>query len=276
MNFLVDLGSTHGTFIGTLRLEAHKPTVVQIGRQNSQLAYLNIQSHQFQLGASFHFGASTRNYILRERVKTQNIVEDLPGSAETVLPENEEEVNQITEYNTAHNRKISTLGITENIVVKKGLKRKQVHFNDDEIIINPEDIDPTIGRFRNLVQSTVIPMSSKKMRLDNSGNFGLNTASSASSSSTEQKHILHHPIMSAPATVGLYSGLCEPEISKFLLPNPAPEIDSIKVSSSSQIQFKHNDDDYSIGDYDPEPRKKKYKKETWHGAKKPVKAFGDI
>lgn len=249
LNFLVDLGSSHGTYIGAMRLEAHKPTVVQVG-------------------ASFHFGASTRSYILRERVKTQNIVEDLPG-AETVLPENEDEVNQITEYNTAHNRKISTLGITENIV-KKGLKRKQVHFNDDEIIINPEDVDPSIGRFRNLVQSTVIPMTNKKMRLDgnNSGNFGLNTTPSSSS---EHKHILHHPIMAAPATLGLYSGLGEPEISKFL-PNPAPEIVSIKATSSSQIQH----DDFSIGDYDPEPRKKKYKKETWHGAKKPVKAFGDI
>lgn len=193
-----------------------------------------------------------------------------------MLPENEEEVDQITLFNTAHNRKISTLGISENIVVKKGLKRKQVHFNDDEIIINPEDVDASIGRFRNLVQSTVIPMSNKRMRLDNSGNFGLNSSSS-SSSSNEQKHILHHPIMSAPPIVSLYSGLGEPEISKFLLPNPAPEIDSIKTSSSSssQLPFKH-DDDYPIGDYDHEPRKKKYKKETWHGAKKPVKAFGDI
>lgn len=191
LNYLVDLGSTHGTFIGSIRLEAQKPTVVRIGD-------------------SFHFGASTRHYTLREKVKIQNIVEDLPGS-DSVVHDDEQQIDQITEYNTAHNRKISTLGISENIVVKKGVKRKQVHFNDDEIIINPEDIDDSIGRFRNLVQSTVIPMTNKKMRLEASGNFGLSSSSSSSTSLSnphEHKHILHHPIMSAPpmGSASLYSG----------------------------------------------------------------------
>lgn len=39
--YLVDLGSTHGTFIGNLRIEANKPT-------------------QLQMNSQFHFGASTR------------------------------------------------------------------------------------------------------------------------------------------------------------------------------------------------------------------------
>lgn len=38
-------------------------------------------------------------------------------------------------------------------------KRKSVVFNEEEEIINPEDIDPSIGRFRNLVQTTIIPSS---------------------------------------------------------------------------------------------------------------------
>ncbi|KAA0188643.1 hypothetical protein HAZT_HAZT004509 [Hyalella azteca] len=46
--FLVDLGSTHGTFLGKMRLEGHKPT-------------------QVPLNSTFHFGASTRMYTLRER-----------------------------------------------------------------------------------------------------------------------------------------------------------------------------------------------------------------
>ena len=69
--FLVDLGSSernneyfyvpgkrtvasvlfqiaHGTFIGNVRLEANKPT-------------------QLPVDSSFHFGASTRNYVIRER-----------------------------------------------------------------------------------------------------------------------------------------------------------------------------------------------------------------
>jgi len=38
-------------------------------------------------------------------------------------------------------------------------KKKSVSFNDEEEVINPEDIDPSIGRFRNLVQTTIIPTS---------------------------------------------------------------------------------------------------------------------
>jgi nuclear inhibitor of protein phosphatase 1 len=71
------LGSTHGTFIGNIRLEGHKPTVVQIG-------------------SNFHFGASTRYYTLRERPKaTQNIVEDIPMSDQIAggLPENQDDVD---------------------------------------------------------------------------------------------------------------------------------------------------------------------------------------
>ena len=36
-------------------------------------------------------------------------------------------------------------------------KKQFITFNDEEEVINPEDIDPTVGRFRNLVQTTVIP-----------------------------------------------------------------------------------------------------------------------
>lgn len=31
--YLVDLGSTHGTFIGSVRLESHKPTQVHFGKK---------------------------------------------------------------------------------------------------------------------------------------------------------------------------------------------------------------------------------------------------
>lgn len=46
MNFF--LKTAHGTFIGSIRLDGHKPT-------------------QLQLDSMFSFGASTRKYILRER-----------------------------------------------------------------------------------------------------------------------------------------------------------------------------------------------------------------
>ena len=58
--FLVDLGSTHGTFIGSVRLEANKPTPLPVD-------------------SNFHFGASTRNYIIRERPQsgTRPIMEEI-------------------------------------------------------------------------------------------------------------------------------------------------------------------------------------------------------
>lgn len=36
-------------------------------------------------------------------------------------------------------------------------KRKGITWNEEEEIINPEDVDPSVGRFRNLVHTTIIP-----------------------------------------------------------------------------------------------------------------------
>lgn len=62
------------------------------------------------------------------------------------------------------------LGIPDE-VKRPGSKRKNksVTFNDDEEIINPEDVDPSVGRFRNLVQTTVIPSS--KVRFEPCWNY---------------------------------------------------------------------------------------------------------
>lgn len=51
------------------------------------------------------------------------------------------------------------LGITDDEMHKPTRKRKKkgITFNDDEEVINPEDVDPSVGRFRNLVQTTVVP-----------------------------------------------------------------------------------------------------------------------
>ena len=69
-------------------------------------------------------------------------------------------IQNLTEFNTAHNRRIAVMGDIPD-VPQNPLKRKRrvahVRFNEEEDIINPEDIDPSVGRFRNLVQTTVIP-----------------------------------------------------------------------------------------------------------------------
>lgn len=68
-------------------------------------------------------------------------------------------LQNLTEFNTAHNRRISMLGIQDDEIRNSSRKRRKkgVSFNEDEEIINPEDVDPSVGRFRNLVHTTVVP-----------------------------------------------------------------------------------------------------------------------
>lgn len=170
----------HGTFIGTMRIEGEKPT-------------------QLPIDSTFHFGASTRYYILRERPQTapRPILEELEEEAKTEhgegsllgLPENEMELDvsrivgdsfshnkqtvifgivcfllliylqNLTEFNTAHNRRISMLGIADEEPSRTASgkrKTRSITFNDEEEIINPEDVDPSVGRFRNLIQTSMV------------------------------------------------------------------------------------------------------------------------
>ncbi|XP_045123115.1 nuclear inhibitor of protein phosphatase 1-like [Portunus trituberculatus] len=261
MAFLVDLGSTHGTFIGNIRLESLKPT-------------------QLPVNSTFHFGASTRMYTLRERPQTapKPVMEELERMTEDSdggllgLPETETELDNLTEFNTAHNRRISMLGIGEDDPKQRGLKRHKfnVSFKDEEDVINPEDVDPSVGRFRNLVQTTVVP--SKKRRLDISGLVSNSVARDADGSVKNQ--------MPFPRSDGLYGDL-PPEqhghggshhsmFSSLLssklgmpLPNPAPEVElappePVAPEKPSHIQVSVDPD---------EPKKKKYAKEAWPGKK---------
>ncbi len=40
------------------------------------------------------------------------------------------------------------------VLVKK--KKKMISFNEEEDVINPEDVDPSVGRFRNMIQTTLV------------------------------------------------------------------------------------------------------------------------
>lgn len=84
--------AAHGTFIGTVRLEANRPT-------------------QLHMNSTFHFGASTRKYVLRERPSGSNrpnIMEDIPMT-ESVdgtllgLPESQSELDVSTVLLSLHN-----------------------------------------------------------------------------------------------------------------------------------------------------------------------------
>ena len=158
---------------------------------------------QLPVDSVFRFGESTRKYVLRERPRTGHrpIMDELEKTGSEAdggllgLPETENELDNLTEFNTAQNRRISMLGIAkdpENFVKKK--RRIMITFNDEEDVINPEDIDPSVGetkthnpqslslmrsynlsdyfagKFRNMIQSSIIPKATS--RHQNSG-FGL-------------------------------------------------------------------------------------------------------
>ncbi|XP_076440693.1 nuclear inhibitor of protein phosphatase 1-like [Babylonia areolata] len=245
--FIMDLGSTHGTFIGQIRLEKQKP-------------------QQVPLDSEIHFGASTRVYIIRERpqpVGPGGLDEDGTHQTEKEgnllgLPESETELDNLTEFNTAHNRRIAS--VAEIVDVPNPLKRKpkttHVSFADEEEIINPEDIDPSIGRFRNLVQTTVIP--TKRAKLDGNLTSGLEGDLKQHSRISHFGDLPGHTAGSTlahPLTFAAKLGIP--------VPNLAPDVDHEPVPPSvppTAAPF--------VPEEGPkEPRKKKYAKEAWPGKK---------
>ncbi|XP_058808852.1 nuclear inhibitor of protein phosphatase 1 [Phymastichus coffea] len=266
--FLVDLGSTHGTFIGNLRLEGHKPT-------------------QLPIDSTFHFGASTRYYIIRERPQTgtRTIIDELEKTSEDQdasgllgLPETETELDNLTEFNTAHNRRISMLGITDDEIHKPNRKRKKkgITFNDDEEVINPEDVDPSVGRFRNLIHTTVVP--SKRMRMEG-GLISLSEDThnplkhmQPTSTTSQLYHDLPPEQFSSSVT---QNSLFSPGLTSLTsrlgiaLPNPAPEVEMTTNQMQAEVAEPAAETSNTVEGYMLEPKKKKYAKEAWPG-KKPL------
>ncbi|GLH08615.1 Nuclear inhibitor of protein phosphatase [Gryllus bimaculatus] len=282
--FLVDLGSTHGTFIGSLRLEAHKPT-------------------QLPIDSTFHFGASTRYYIIRERPQTGSrpIIEELEKNSEEAeggllgLPETETELDNLTEFNTAHNRRISMLGIPDEEIRPTSRKRKKklLTFSEEEEVINPEDVDPSVGRFRNMVHTTVIP--TKRQRIDGVGPTSGLTGSSEDRI-TMMKHLhpsamVPHLYQDLPPEAGAHSNSGVPNAAAGMgmshsnplmfssslasrlgltLPNPAPEVEMAPPPlPPAPLPGAPGAVSAAAAELSHEPKKKKYAKEAWPG-KKPV------
>ncbi|XP_036418506.1 protein phosphatase 1, regulatory subunit 8a isoform X2 [Colossoma macropomum] len=260
--FLIDLNSTHGTFLGRIRLEPHKP-------------------QQVPIDSTMSFGASTRVYTLREKPQTQpsaatgdSGVEDEELKGLLGLPEEETELDNLTEFNTAHNKRISTLAIEEGNLDIQRPKRKRrnsrVSFSEKEEIINPEDVDPSVGRFRNMVQTAVVPI--KKKKLESHGTLGLEDS-------------VARRMQNFPLSSGLYGDLpptsheagnqgAGAQGSAMLgglplpFPNPAPEVDLSPTTVQPPAILNPTP---APGAYTAEPlnepRKKKYAKEAWPGKK---------
>ncbi|CAK8691258.1 nuclear inhibitor of protein phosphatase 1-like [Clavelina lepadiformis] len=243
--FIIDLGSMHGSFIRNLRLEANKPTPVPFD-------------------TTFHFGASTRSYILKERPNVAPQRDDMKNEEDSAfdLPQEEEELDNLTEFNTAHNKRMSTLPVDEPRKLMKR-KRKSVNFADENEIINPEDIDSSVGRFRNMISVEVIP--NKRHR---------GAVSGLVSGHTEvKKHVQEF------YNQGLYEDLEDKKSSmetissriNSFVPNLAPDIETetkVPIETALSVSQPEVQIESTV---DTKPRKK-YIKEAWPG-KRPAPAL---
>ncbi|VDM31221.1 unnamed protein product [Hydatigera taeniaeformis] len=227
--FLIDLGSVHGTFIGRIKLEPERP-------------------QQVPIDSEIHFGASTRVYIIRERpnpiinsstAEADRLIKeaaDATGNANK-LPQSEVELDNLTQFNTAHNRRIAVSDMQPPTVsvVQRGRRnslnqRLSVHFSDIEEVINPEDVDPSIGRFRNLVQETFIP--NKGAHKHEGADIGI---AAPRSNPTPSRPSINEPV--ANQSTRLATTVSNPSFTLAAklglpMPNLAPEIDSVEPQTT--------------------------------------------
>lgn len=146
------------------------------------------------------------------------------------------------------------LGIVDDAPQPQKRKGRSITFKEEEDIINPEDIDPTVGKFRNLVQTAVVP--NKKAKLDSSSSF------------LDEKpfHVIK-PGSSrdlATSTKPSYNPLLSNSMSIKLgisLPNPTPDLyEDVDVGPQPDVS--------DTAEEEPQvDRKKKYAKEAWPGKK---------
>ncbi|KAH0507084.1 Nuclear inhibitor of protein phosphatase 1 [Microtus ochrogaster] len=259
--FLVDLNSTGGTFLGHIRVEPQKPQEIPI---DSAVSFHTSTRHTLCERSLRHC-----HQLLRETRRWVEGDDELKGLRE--FPEEETELDNLTEFNTAHSKRISVLTIEGNLDIqrpKRKRKNSQVTFSEDDEIINSEDVDP-VGGFQNMVQTVVVPV--KKKRMEGSGSLGPKEAGSrriqnfafsgglygglppTHSETGSQPHGIHG--------TALIGGLPMP------YPNLAPDVDLTPVVPSAVTMNPTPNPAVYSPEAVNEPRKKKYAKEAWPGKK---------
>lgn len=239
-SFIIDLKSTHGSFIGSIKLDPQTPK-------------------QMLVDQSVHFGASSRTYTLRERPQGTQALYSIQGEnkqlQELLGIENEKELDDLTEFNTAHNKRvvIATAGDkTEQPKTRRQSSSGRLSFNDETDVINPEDVDPSIGRFRNMIATSIV--------VPTSINLPTNTSTLYDSSRDQQQkdNSSNNISLTSPTKTPT-----KPTASYLPVVNSAPEpLDlSINVKPAAPEPFTRTEAD------DSEPKRKKYAKESWPGRK---------
>ncbi|VDD83864.1 unnamed protein product [Mesocestoides corti] len=285
--FLIDLGSVHGTFIGRIKLEPDRP-------------------QQVPIDSEIHFGASTRIFIIRERpnplfnsstAEADRVIKeaaDASGNANK-LPQSEVELDNLTQFNTAHNRRITSvvgeMQAPPPSAIQRGRRnslnqRHSVHFSDIEEVINPEDVDPSVGRFRNLVQETFIP--NKGTGRHEGADIGIAAPKVVSAPPTpSNENAANQAVRQAAVSNPNFSLAVKLGLP---MPNLAPDIDSAEPQDMSTFRLPTTTTRLSAEDIlgaplssvkdeitaggkrppaddveKPGPKKKKYAKEAWPG-----------
>ena len=151
------------------------------------------------------------------------------------------------------------LRVGDTEATQRGSKRKNksVNFKEEEEIINLEDIDDSVGKFRNLVQSSVV-VPNKRFKSDHSFVASTSSASDSSSKSFLFDQKSQNSFLSDSLSMKL----------NFNLPNSAPavnfNIDETVNKTDKSLAFAT-----SIGPTcRPGEKKKVYAKEAWPGREK--------
>jgi nuclear inhibitor of protein phosphatase 1 len=265
--FLLDLGSTHGTFLGNVQLECERPM-------------------QLAIDDTFSFGASTRSWVLRQKPNVQTNLGDTSLNSSTVsdaggvendsnlsllgLPEAENELDDLTEFNTAHNRRMSTLPMDKADHQLKRRKTTSVSFSaDGDEVINPEDVDPSVGRFRNLISTEIIvPTKKQKLSTTTDSTAANDNADSQIGKTQDFVQAELYPdlntntITSAPSVKSLLPKISSaPDVEE-------PNKEEIRVPLPSSIQTLFPiEKPQPITSSSLPSTKRKYEKEAWPGRK---------
>uniref|UniRef100_A0A7E4ZT72 FHA domain-containing protein n=1 Tax=Panagrellus redivivus TaxID=6233 RepID=A0A7E4ZT72_PANRE len=230
-DIVIDLA--HGTFVSDTRISPMKPVFLDIGTK-------------------FHFGVSTRRFIIREKYEAKvQEPEAAQGPAKQILPEDEEELDHLTEYNTAQNLRIPVIEQTVDEARAKRKPRNKICFAAEDIVIDLDD--PTLGRFANLVQTAIVP---RKRRLDD---VELDFPSIAKKPKAQLRKLSDFAKPRDNDDVDEFASILGVRM------NAAPDLDHMEDSSEVNAEASSSTP-LLVGD-DEHHQHKKYVKEVWPGRK---------
>jgi len=178
------------------------------------------------------------------------------------LPVEEKELDNLTEYNTAVNKRVLVIQEPPKLFKRK---RKSVVFAEREEVINPEDVDASVGRFRNLISVQIIP----NKRARSTGLAPVNTP--------VKKHVqdfynkgLYGDMESHGNMATKTSGIAMQDNKNATAINLCPDVNDEPIMFESPTEIIQPEPSKQIEDFSLDEKKKIYHKEAWPGKKQEV------